>query len=304
VTIGDATTDALGGVIKGAGDLATMAGNAIFHPIDAAGSLAEGALGVAEHVPIAPGLNTVAKGAHGLIDLAEGKTDGKYGGSLSDLGQNLLLDTQQDPNDPSKRTNTDLDFVAGLGGGTQAWKDKPVEAAARTLTNIAPMLLGDEAGGGTKPVPGETPALGDGPPAPKAVDPFAKTQIDPLGKTQPDIPAQGGQTEVDPARPGPEPDVPNPDPAATPEQIRQNLIDASTAQKVTENASIEATQEYVRYRATKPNPARGIEGDPNYDPVVDEALRDQMLRAEKANIQAIDKLKAARAAAKAAQRLR
>jgi hypothetical protein len=302
-TIGDATTDALGGVVKGVGDLATAAGNAFVHPIDAAGSLAEGALGVAEHVPIAPGLNTVVKGAHGLVDLAEGKKDGKYGSSLSDLGENLLNDTQQDPNDPSKRTNTDVDFLAGLGGGTKAWSEKPLEAATRTLTNIAPMFLGDEAPGGTTPVPEEPPVLGDGPPAPKAVDPFAKTQIDPFGKTQPEMPAQGGQTDVDPktqvdpARPGPDPDAPQGNPAESLEQARQNEIDAGRAQHAAEKASFDATQEYTRYRANKPNPARGVEGDPSkWDPITDEALHDQMLRAQEANAEAINRLNAARRA--------
>jgi hypothetical protein len=44
---------------------------------------------------------------------------------------------------------------------------------------------------------------------------------------------------------------------------------------------------------------RGWEGDPSkWDPVVDEALHDQMLRAEKANIEAINNLKAAQKAAR------
>lgn len=303
--IGDATTDALGGVVKGVGDLATMAGNAIVHPIDSAVSLGEGALGIAEHVPIVPGLNTTVKAAHGLVDLAEGKKDGEYGSSLTDLGENLLLDTKQDPNDPSKRTNADVDFLASMGGGTKAWTDKPLEAATRTLTNLAPMLLGDEAPG-AKPEPVPEGPIPDGPPAPRAVDPLGKTQVDPFGKTQPQMPAQGPdiapkteidpKTQVDPSNPEPDPSNP-----ATPEEIRQNLIDAAAEQKLTEKASTEATGEYVRYRATKPNPARGVEGDPNWDPTVDEALRDQMERAQQANTAAINRLRDAQAAAKAAQ---
>jgi hypothetical protein len=275
-----------------------MAGNAVFHPIDAAGSLGEGALGIAEHVPIVPGLNTAVKGTHGLVDLAEGKQDGKYGGSLTDLGENLLLDTQQDPNNPSKRTNTDVEFLAGLGGGTKVWSEKPMEAATRTLTNLAPMLLGDEAAGANT-VPEE-------PPVPSEVDPLGKTQVDPLGKTQVDPFGKTqdlGNTQVDPANPEPEPDGPKVDPAATPEQIRQNLIDANAAQKATQEASIKATQEYVRYRAKMPEPARGFAGDPNWDPRVDEALYNETLRAEQANIRAIKNLQAWQRAAKAAQGL-
>ena len=42
-----------------------------------------------------------------------------------------------------------------------------------------------------------------------------------------------------------------------------------------------ATQEYVRYRQNKPNAGRGVEGDlAKWDPVVDEALKDRMLRAQ------------------------
>jgi ElaB/YqjD/DUF883 family membrane-anchored ribosome-binding protein len=307
-SLSNAMTEAAGGVVKGVGDLATMGGNAIVHPIDAAVSLGEGALGIAEHVPIAPGLNTTVKGVHGLVDLARGKKDGEYGGSLADLGENLLLDTKQDRNDPSKRTNADIDFAAGMGGGTKTWTEKPVEAATHTITDLVPMILGDE--GGTKPVPEDGPPVPeDGPPAPKTVDP-GKTQpnantLD-LGKTQPNAPAQGPQTEVDPPNPQPDPDAPKANPEEALKQAQQDLADAEAAQKAAQNASFKATQEYVRYRANKPNPGRGVEGDPSkWDPTVDEALRDQMLRAEQASIEAINNLNAAeRAARDAAGRAR
>jgi len=149
--LSNTTTEATGGVVKGVGDLAAMGGNAIFHPIDAAASLGEGALGIAEHVPTVPGLNTTVKGIHGLVDLARGKTDGEYGGSLSELGENLLLNTHKDPDDPSKKSNSDVDFFAGIGGGKKAWSEKPAEAATRTITNLVPMFLGDEAAGGKPP---------------------------------------------------------------------------------------------------------------------------------------------------------
>jgi hypothetical protein len=100
--VANATVDATGGVVKGVGDLTTMAGNAIVHPIDAAGSMAKGALDIAEHVPMAPGVNTTVKAAHGMVDLARGKKDGEYGGSLKELGENLAMGTHTDPNDPRR----------------------------------------------------------------------------------------------------------------------------------------------------------------------------------------------------------
>jgi hypothetical protein len=98
--------------------------------------------------------------------------------------------------------------------------------------------------------------------------------------------------------PEPEPDAPKVDPTATPEQIRQN--DANAAQKATQEASIKATQQYVRYRAQMPEPARGFAGDPNWDARVDEALYNETLRAEQANIRAIKNLRGWQRAAKAA----
>ena len=65
-SVNSVVTQGAGGVVKGVGDLATMAGNAFVHPIDASVSLAKGAVGIAEHVPFVPGLNTTVKGIHGL----------------------------------------------------------------------------------------------------------------------------------------------------------------------------------------------------------------------------------------------
>ena len=196
--VGNTTTDALGGVVKGVGDLASMSGNAVVHPIDAAESLAQGALGVAEHVPATPGLNTTVKGVHGLVDLARGKKDGEYGGNLKDLGKNLAFGTHQDPKDPNKRTNADLDFAAGLGGGTKAWTEKPAEAATRTLVNLAPMVLGaDELTGKKAPPKGGSP-VPNGPSAPVVgyadVDPFTAD----IARNNPDLVRQ--PTNAIPAR--------------------------------------------------------------------------------------------------------
>ena len=196
--VANATVDATGGVVKGVGDLTTMAGNAIVHPIDAAGSMAKGALDIAEHVPMAPGVNTTVKAAHGMVDLARGKKDGEYGGSLKELGENLAMGTHTDPNDPKKKSNADLDFAAGLGGGTKAWSDKPAEAATRTLVNLAPMFVGDEAAGGKKAPPKGGPAVPEGPNAPRTVvggtpgpeapfDPSKPLDIDDIARRNPDL---------------------------------------------------------------------------------------------------------------------
>ena len=115
----------------------------------------------------------------------------------------------------------------------------------------------------------------------------------------PEAQAKGPPTEVDPVNPKAEPSSPKPNAAQTPEQARQNLIDAVAKQKAAEQASREATEEFVRFRANKPNPARGVPGDPSkFDPVVSEALEDQMLRAQQANAEAINELEAARQAAR------
>ncbi len=293
--LGGKENEALGGIVKGAGDLTAMGGNAVFHPIDAAASLEKGAEDVAEHVPIVPGLNTMMKGAKWLADLATGTTDGEYGGSVTDLGKNLLLGTKQDPGDPGKRTNADIDFYANIGGGTKAWKEQPVEAATRTITNLLPMFLGDEFLGEGKPEPeGE-------PPGPKAVDPFGKTQADPMGTTQADPTGKDAGRDAGDQGPRPEPDTAGTSPAETLEQSRQKVIDADAAQKVTEKASFDANGAFVRYHAKMPDPARGFAGDPAWDPAVDERLLKEGDKASQTNGDAIHRLEAARQAFKAGQ---
>ena len=113
-----------------------------------------------------------------------------------------------------------------------------------------------------------------------------KTEVDP-------------KTDVDPQNPDPvpDPDAPKGNPEEAFQKARQNLVDAAAARKAAEKASFDATQEYVRYRTNKPNPARGVEGDPSkWDPVVDEALHDQMLRAQQASVEALHDLEAAQRA--------
>ena len=114
----------------------------------------------------------------------------------------------------------------------------------------------------------------------------------------PEAEAKPPPTEVDPPRP-PEPESARPNAPQTPEEARQNLIDAAARQKAAAKASQEATEEFVRFRANKPNPARGFEGDPSkFDPVVSDALEDQMLRAQQASIRATNELEAAQKAAR------
>jgi hypothetical protein len=297
--------------------------------------MAEGALGIAEHVPMAPGVNTTVKAAHGLVDLARGKKDGEYGGNLKDLGKNLALGNHQDPNDPGKRTNADLDFAAGLGGGTKAWSEKPAEAQhARSSTSR-------RCSSATKPPSGTNRRRREGlqsrkarmrpagsilsarrrstPSARTQVDALGKTQVDALGKTQrsrktsrlsarprwdvvsQDRPPDAGpsdKTQVDlgktqpgfPDQPPPtevDPPIPDTEPAdfkvkrgQTPEQILKNMQDAMADYKAADQAHSEAIGEWVRYRATKPNPGRGVVGDPAWDPKIEKQLKDQMKRTE------------------------
>ncbi len=135
--MGNTTVDMMGGVVKGGMDLASMGYNAMAHPIDSAVGMAGGVLSMAEHVPLIPGMNTTVKALHGAYDIATGNEKGQYGKDWGELGSHLF--------DPRVSANDDLNFAAGMGGGVDAWKAKPGEAAARTVTNLLPMLLGGEA---------------------------------------------------------------------------------------------------------------------------------------------------------------
>lgn len=108
--------------------------------------------------------------------------------------------------------------------------------------------------------------------------------------------AKGPPTEVDPPKP-PEPKAPKPNIALTPEQARQNLIDAVAEQKATAKESQEALEEFIRFRQNRPGSKSGL-GDPSkFDPDVLEALQDRASRAQQADEAAIVKLQAARDAA-------
>jgi len=329
--LNNATVEVAGGAVKAAGDLAAMAGNAMFHPIDATESLAEGALGIAEHVPLVPGLNTTVKGIHGAVDLARGKKDGQYGSSVGELAENLLLNTRQDPNDPSKKTNADIDFAASIGGGTKAWKEKPLEAAARTVTNIGAMFLGEEAAGAKPPPEGMPPTLRSptslqGEPIPPGGEPTLRSPTTLQGEPMPpgeappgtpptlrsptapelhgggdDFPFGGegnGPTEQpepptlrDPVKPEREPEAPNADEPLTPEQLKQNEIDTGREWSAAERAANDAAGELVRYRATAGRP-----GGPEYEGIVEQDLENEVAATAEARDIALKKYEAAKRA--------
>jgi hypothetical protein len=119
----------LGGGVKGLGDLVTGGAIAASNPL----APIKGLLDMAEHTPGPAG--TALKGAHGLYDIATGNEKGEYGKNTGELWNNLT--------DFEKQGKQDQSFWAQLGGGEKAWKDKPVEAFSRTLTNLLPMILGE-----------------------------------------------------------------------------------------------------------------------------------------------------------------
>jgi hypothetical protein len=102
------------------------------------------------------------------------------------------------PNDPEEEEVQRRPTSLPAGGGTQAWSEKPAEAATRTLVNLAPMFVGDEAAGGKKPPPKGGPAVPEGPNAPRTVaggtpgpeapfDPSKPLDIDDIARRNPDL---------------------------------------------------------------------------------------------------------------------
>jgi hypothetical protein len=170
----DVASSSLAGGAKGLGDLVSGGINAAANPL----APIEGLLGMAEHTPGFAG--TMLKGAHGLYDIASGNEKGEYGKDMGELWDNLT--------DGDKQTDADLKYWAQLGGGEKAWSDDPVDAGARTLTNLLPMLLGEFLGEGPAP-------RGPGTPVPEPpVSPMAKSVpssklpgiVDPMAPTVPD----------------------------------------------------------------------------------------------------------------------
>ncbi|MEO7962527.1 MAG: DUF4157 domain-containing protein [Gemmatimonadaceae bacterium] len=193
------------GAIKGVGDLATGLGNTFLHPVDSAVGMASGMWNMWEHTPLIGG---AFKGLHGTYDIATGNENGKYGNSFGELGENLAVGEQ---------AQSDLDFWAGFGGGTQAWSDDPLDAGARTLTNFAPQILGIAEGVGSKgpggappeapvsapkggpvpeaPVPRPAAFTPEGAAAPEPLD------IDAIARNNPDLVNRPGPG-IGPRRPG------------------------------------------------------------------------------------------------------
>jgi hypothetical protein len=187
----DVSAQSLGGTAKGLGDLVTAGTTAAANPL----APVQGLLSMAEHTPGFAG--TALKGAHGLFDIATGNEKGEYGKDVGELWGNLT--------DADTQSEQDLKFWAGLGGGVEAWEDKPVEAGMRTLANLAPMLLGEfigepvgprvieptefgppkgSAAGGGRPLgPGpELPPSSEGPPGTR---PYGPEFFEPPPETKP-----------------------------------------------------------------------------------------------------------------------
>jgi hypothetical protein len=103
------------------------------------------------------------------------------------------------------------------------------------------------------------------------------------------------ETEPPPARPSP---APRPSGPVTPEEIAEAQRDVAEAQR----ESYEATQDYVKYRAMKPNAGRNNPGDPSYDPVEDALKEDTMFQKTAKTTEAIDRLNQLKQAQAAQQR--
>ena len=136
-------TQATGGLVKGIGDLGFGLANGLAHPLDAAAGIE----GVMEHNMTVPGLGSTLKAGHGAYDLLTGKKDGEYGSSWGQLADHVLNPMTQMKDDAKFDTALATGIIApdkNKDGTTDwsAWRDKPVEAAIRAATNIAPMALG------------------------------------------------------------------------------------------------------------------------------------------------------------------
>lgn len=217
-------TEATGGLAKGVGDIGFGLANTLAHPVDAAGGI-EGFL---EHNSTMPFLGSTLKAGHGAYDLLSGKKNAEYGDSWGELANHVFNPLQQSEDDAKYDTALATSIIApdkNKDGSTDwsAWKDKPVEAATRALTNIAPIALGvgeiagatdaGEVGNMTKVVeppssispkattiemPAVRPVEPATPISPKATTidmsaqpgPIGDPPVNPFGKTDPAIPAQ------------------------------------------------------------------------------------------------------------------
>ena len=139
------STEMTGGLLKGVGDIGFGIANGLAHPIDAAAGIE----GILEHNMTVPGLGTTLKAGHALYDLAakDDPKDRQYGSSVGDIANHLFNPMQQVDDDAKFDTNLATGIIApdkNKDGTTDwsAWKNKPLEAATRAATNIAPVFLG------------------------------------------------------------------------------------------------------------------------------------------------------------------
>jgi hypothetical protein len=133
--------------------------------------------------------------------------------------------------------------------------------------------------------------------------PGAYTPSGTLGEGMPRAP----KTLVDePVPPTERPPAPPRSGPLTEQQARDNLREAAAAHDAASKAATEATQDFVRYRVNKPNPARGNPGDPSkWDPELDKALQNEMWQKQQAALKTLDQLTSAqREARDAAARAR
>jgi hypothetical protein len=209
------TTDLAGGVVKGVGDLASGAANAVFHPIDAAAGIE----GILEHNSTVPFLSTTLKAGHGLYDLAA-NGGGQYGSSMGDLANHLF--------NPEQVAKDDVNYDSALARGIltpgaknwdESWqriKDNPMDTLGRAGVNVAPMVLGagelgaGEDAGQLSNVPETGPPVSEPPPtlrtpyAPEGVPEPPPFDPDITGppSAKPPVPAEQPVPEsVDPANP-------------------------------------------------------------------------------------------------------
>jgi hypothetical protein len=171
----------------------------------------------------------------------------------------------------------------------------PVEPLGEPISPAAESVPGSQVG---KPVPGEIPPT-QRPPPESPIPPTQRSGELPSELAESVPPPEGAlpegpPTEVDPAKPQPEPKGPTADIAETPAQAQQNLSDAIAEQKAATKTVNDAVGELVRFRA-----------DATVDPVVQEALEDQVRRAQiasnKADLNVRVAQKAVRDAADAAK---
>jgi len=157
--------------------------------------------------------------------------------------------------------------------------------------------------GARAPMPPEPPSNENAGPTKTKPLPDAKTHPD-LSDTQPDLSDTSpdlsktspdrSKTQYDPnSQPAePEPKQPRTRPKTVAEAA-ENLAQARQRMLETREESFRATGEFVRYRASEPNPAQGYEGDPAFNPEVDKALEAEASQKSNEAVRALNEWKQA-----------